>query len=150
LGFLSDLEINSASSEFHSWHGQCRPEAGLLKEFIALGLQHEPRAGCSLEGVRSTLCAGGHNAANSRRSVAQRRSVNGGGLRIRPFLPLVGKNEHVDVIECFRTLTEETSIPRQNLINPCLRECIQTDSWLARSLALPIVLWSQQGCSLTA
>lgn len=51
-------------------HTQCRLEPDLLDEFYALGLQHDTRASRSLEGVRSTLYAGGPNAANSRRIAA--------------------------------------------------------------------------------
>jgi len=52
---------------------ECRPEAGLLGEFTALGLQHGTRAKRSLHGVRrgpqrgeaSLLAAGGAEAADS-------------------------------------------------------------------------------------
>lgn len=49
---------------------QDRPEAGLLGKCCAWGLQHSTRAGRSPAGVRSTLTAGGSNAAHSRRPAA--------------------------------------------------------------------------------
>jgi len=63
------------------------PKRACSGSFALLGLQHDTRAGRSLEGVRSTLTAGDYNALNSRRVAAD------SGL-VRPFLCQEGSAMH--------------------------------------------------------